>query len=137
MTSRFEIEKGIVRLLLRQEDAVSRRLTRFWAQPLSPRHIIKPCAAYTLDLFRSRPKADTLVAPETSRLRTSDSSLHAKICISSSMVKRSRIEDVVDSSRDEKRLRTTKVDRFSRLSDELILRVLPYLPVSQLVLCQR
>ncbi|RMY75415.1 hypothetical protein D0863_02593 [Hortaea werneckii] len=53
------------------------------------------------------------------------------------MVKRSREEDAVDSSRDEKRLRTTKVDRFSRLSDELILRVLSYLPVSQLVVCQR
>ncbi|RMY41729.1 hypothetical protein D0864_16172 [Hortaea werneckii] len=53
------------------------------------------------------------------------------------MVKRSREEHAGDSRRDEKRLRTTKPDRFSRLSDELILRILSYLPVSQLVLCQR
>ena len=53
------------------------------------------------------------------------------------MGKRARTEDGIDRERPTKHLRASSLDRLSRLSDELILRVLSYLPVSQLVVCQR
>lgn len=53
------------------------------------------------------------------------------------MVKRARQEDDAAGSPATKRVRPSSVDRLSRLSDELVLRVLSYLPVSQLVICQR
>lgn len=42
-----------------------------------------------------------------------------------------------DDQHEAKRARATNVDGFSRLSDELILRILSYLPVTELVRCQR
>ncbi|KAK3670892.1 hypothetical protein LTR78_009170 [Recurvomyces mirabilis] len=54
------------------------------------------------------------------------------------MAKRSRDEDAVrEEERSPKRARPSTVDRLSELSDELILRVLSYLPVSQLTVCER
>lgn len=54
------------------------------------------------------------------------------------MGKRVRLEDDDDDEqRLVKRARPSSLDRLSKLSDELILRVLSYLPVSQLVVCQR
>lgn len=52
------------------------------------------------------------------------------------MAKRAREKSDVDG-REEKRQRSSSVDRFSGLSDELILRVFSCLPVSQLVVCER
>jgi len=52
------------------------------------------------------------------------------------MAKRARNEGAVKEP-DAKRLRASSIDRLSRLSDELILRILSYVPVSQLVVCQR
>ena len=40
-------------------------------------------------------------------------------------------------SRTSKRVKPSPIDRLSNLSDELILRVLAYLPVSQLAVCHR
>lgn len=53
------------------------------------------------------------------------------------MVKRAR--EVDDDSDDayNKRLRPLHVDHFSRLSDELILKVLQLLPINELLLCER
>ena len=53
------------------------------------------------------------------------------------MSKRVRVEDASDDAPVPKRFRPSSTDRFSNLSDELILRILGYLPVSQLVVCQR
>ncbi|KAK5120142.1 hypothetical protein LTR85_006623 [Meristemomyces frigidus] len=53
------------------------------------------------------------------------------------MVKRVREDDAGIHEPAQKRLRPASIDRISRLSDELILRVLSYLPVSQLAVCQR
>ena len=53
------------------------------------------------------------------------------------MSKRLREEDSLNDAPAEKRARPSSVDRLSKLSDELILRVLSYLPVSNLVVCQR
>ena len=53
------------------------------------------------------------------------------------MSKRVRDEDVLEDVPSSKRMRPSSVDRLSKLSDELILRVLANLPVSQLVVCQR
>jgi hypothetical protein len=53
------------------------------------------------------------------------------------MSKRVRDEDVLEDAPASKRIRPSSVDRLSKLSDELILRVLSYLPVSQLVVCER
>lgn len=52
------------------------------------------------------------------------------------MVKRGAEEAGLYADQDVKRSRPSATDHLSRLSDELILRVLSYLPVSQLVLCQ-
>ncbi|KAK4893267.1 hypothetical protein LTR27_008390 [Elasticomyces elasticus] len=52
------------------------------------------------------------------------------------MVKRAR--DISDEDEESpKRIKQTDVDRLSRLSDELTLRVLSFLPTSQLVVCER
>ncbi|KAK0919894.1 hypothetical protein LTR91_010615 [Friedmanniomyces endolithicus] len=53
------------------------------------------------------------------------------------MVKRAldEVDDIDEGC--SKRLKSSVVDRLSRLSDELILRVLSHLPVAQLVVCQR
>lgn len=53
------------------------------------------------------------------------------------MGKRVRPEDDGDEQLPMKRIRPSSLDRLSKLSDELILRVLSYLPVAQLVVCQR
>ena len=53
------------------------------------------------------------------------------------MTKRLHGDDPPEDERSSKRARRSSVDRFSRLSDELILRVLSHLPVEQLVICQR
>ena len=53
------------------------------------------------------------------------------------MSKRARDEDDVDFERPPKRTRPSPEDHLSRLSDELILRVLSNLPESDLVVCQR
>ncbi|KAK3700654.1 hypothetical protein LTR37_015843 [Vermiconidia calcicola] len=53
------------------------------------------------------------------------------------MGKRPREESELDDSHPSKRTRPSSTDHLSRLSDELILRVLSYLPVPQLVTCQR
>ena len=52
------------------------------------------------------------------------------------MAKRS-YEDQNVGDRSAKRLRPNHADRLSQLSDELLLRTLSYLSVSDLVLCQR
>lgn len=52
------------------------------------------------------------------------------------MPKRSYENQELDD-RPEKRLRPSNPDRLSLLSDELLLRTLSYLSVSDLVLCQR
>ena len=53
------------------------------------------------------------------------------------MGKRSREDDATDDEAPSKRMRPSKVDRLSRLSDELTLRVLSHLPVPDLAVCQR
>jgi hypothetical protein len=53
------------------------------------------------------------------------------------MVKRGAAEAGLDVDIDTKRIRPSSRDHLSRLSDELLLRVLSCLPVSQLALCQR
>ena len=53
------------------------------------------------------------------------------------MSKRVRQQDGLDDDRAAKRVRPSSPDRLSKLSDELILRVLSFLPVSQLAVCQR
>lgn len=53
------------------------------------------------------------------------------------MVKRGAEKAGLDADHEAKRVRPSSRDHLSRLSDELVLRVLSYLPVSQLVLCQR
>jgi hypothetical protein len=55
------------------------------------------------------------------------------------MVKRRADEADLDAeNHDEaKRIRPAVRDHLSHLSDELLLRVLSYLPVSQLAICQR
>ena len=56
-----------------------------------------------------------------------------------SMAKRS-IDDadsVSNYERSAKRLRPNKIDRLSILSDELVLRALSLLPISDLVVCER
>lgn len=53
------------------------------------------------------------------------------------MSKRTGDDAGFEDSRDIKRVRPSNVDRLSRLSDELTLRVLSLLPESQLVVCQR
>ncbi|KAK3631493.1 hypothetical protein LTR56_016857 [Elasticomyces elasticus] len=52
------------------------------------------------------------------------------------MVKRAR-EFSDEGEESSKRIKPTDVDRLSRLSDELTLRVLSFLPTSQLVVCER
>ncbi|KAK5676723.1 hypothetical protein LTS10_010486 [Elasticomyces elasticus] len=52
------------------------------------------------------------------------------------MVKRAR-ESSDGNEASSKRIKPTDVDRLSRLSDELTLRVLSFLPTSQLVVCER
>jgi hypothetical protein len=54
------------------------------------------------------------------------------------MVKRRADEADLDANHEEaKRIRPAVRDHLSQLSDELLLRVLSYLPVSQLAICQR
>ena len=54
------------------------------------------------------------------------------------MVKRRADDADLDANHEEaKRIRPAVRDHFSHLSDELLLRVLSYLPVSQLAICQR
>jgi hypothetical protein len=53
------------------------------------------------------------------------------------MVKRGAEEADLDVDHETKRIRPAVRDHLSHLSDELLLRVLSYLPVSQLALCQR
>lgn len=53
------------------------------------------------------------------------------------MSKRGVDEAGLDGDSTAKRIRPSSTDHLSRLSDELVLRVLSYLPVSQLALCQR
>lgn len=54
-------------------------------------------------------------------------------------MKRLREDDeaLAQSSRDSKRLRPSSVDHLSSLSDELLLKVLSFLRISELVVCQR
>ena len=52
------------------------------------------------------------------------------------MAKRSREDRDIDG-RSTKRLRFSNPDRLSHLSDELLIRTLSYLSVSDLVRCQR
>lgn len=52
------------------------------------------------------------------------------------MPKRSR-DEAGDAPSVAKRLRPNTTDRFSVLSDELLLRILSFLPISDLVLCER
>ena len=52
------------------------------------------------------------------------------------MAKRSREDQEIDD-RSPKRLRPSSPDRLSHLSDELLIRTLSYLSVSDLVRCQR
>lgn len=54
------------------------------------------------------------------------------------MVKRRADEADLDVAHEEvKRVRPAVRDHLSHVSDELLLRVLSYLPVSELALCQR
>lgn len=53
------------------------------------------------------------------------------------MVKRDAAEAELDAQPEAKRTRPTSRDHLSRLSDELILRILSYLPVSDLAVSQR
>lgn len=53
------------------------------------------------------------------------------------MVKRRAEEADLDATHEAKRIRPAVRDHLSHLSDELLLRVLSYLPVSQLAICQR
>ena len=53
------------------------------------------------------------------------------------MAKRLREQELVDDDRLTKRPRPLAVGRLSSLSDELSLRILSHLPVSDLVRCQR
>ena len=53
------------------------------------------------------------------------------------MVKRKAEQNALDDQRIAKRSRPSSVDRLSHLSDELILRLLSFLPVSQLIVTQR
>ncbi|CAK3865463.1 f-box domain-containing [Lecanosticta acicola] len=55
------------------------------------------------------------------------------------MGKRGREEgdEHAESTRDAKRIRPASVDHMSRLSNELLLKVLSFLPVSELIVCQR
>jgi hypothetical protein len=53
------------------------------------------------------------------------------------MGKRAREGEAESNDRSSKRMKPSATDRLSKLSDELILRVLSFLPVSQLVICQR
>lgn len=53
------------------------------------------------------------------------------------MAKRRHSEVSADGEPAPKRVKPSVVDRLSKLSDELILRVLSFLPVSELVVCQR
>lgn len=53
------------------------------------------------------------------------------------MGKRHAEEDADDHERCKKRRRPNTLDRLSLLSDELLLRILSFLSVSELVLCQR
>jgi hypothetical protein len=54
------------------------------------------------------------------------------------MVKRRADEADLDATTHEaKRIRPVVRDHLSHLSDELLLRVLSFLPVSQLAICQR
>lgn len=52
------------------------------------------------------------------------------------MPKRSRLEEA-EVERPSKRLRPQSLDRFSALSDELLLRTLSFLSITDLVLCER
>ena len=52
-------------------------------------------------------------------------------------VKRYLSDIQVSSSPKSKRYKFTQFDRFSCLSDELLIRVLSFLPVPSLVVCQR
>lgn len=73
------------------------------------------------------------------RMRTSSRLLALEVLIDSAieMAKRAReVVDDIDESHS-KRFKASVVDRLSRLSDELILRVLSCLPVAQLIVCQR
>lgn len=53
------------------------------------------------------------------------------------MMKRGADDADLAVDREAKRSRPATTDHLSRLSNELLLRVLSYLPVSQLALCQR
>jgi hypothetical protein len=53
------------------------------------------------------------------------------------MVKRSADATDLDVDHEAKRFRPALRDHLSHLSDELLLRILGYLPVPQLALCQR
>ena len=53
------------------------------------------------------------------------------------MVKRRREDEATETKDSAKRIKPSVVDRLSRLSDELTLRVLSFLPVAELVVCQR
>jgi len=59
------------------------------------------------------------------------------LCCSDVMVKRRADEADLDATHEAKRIRPAVRDHLSHLSDELLLRVLSYLPVSQLATCQR
>ena len=47
------------------------------------------------------------------------------------------LDQDIDEDHRVKRLRTNKPDIFSSLSDELILRTLSYLTISELIVCER
>lgn len=55
------------------------------------------------------------------------------------MTKRQRLDEdaVAEEQRSVKRTKQSSPDRLSSLSDELLLKILSFLPISQLVVCQR
>lgn len=71
------------------------------------------------------------------RSKGTSATLSLRSPLSTTMVKRGAEEAGLETSPDPKRIRPTSRDHLSRLSDELILRVLSYLPVSDLVVSQR
>lgn len=69
--------------------------------------------------------------------RNLHSQVRVILVIIHSMGKRARDEPVADEDRSSKRWRPSAPDHLSSLSDELVLKVFSYLPVPQLVICQR
>ena len=62
---------------------------------------------------------------------------HSSCAVQNVMVKRRADEADLDANHEAKRIRPAVRDHLSHLSDELLLRVLSCLPVSQLAICQR